>query len=113
MIRRQKYNATKTEIDGITFDSKGEARRYAELRLMERGGLISGLERQPEFVLQEAFTDCTGQKHRAIKYRADFKYIENGRIIIEDFKGMLTQEFKLKAKLFRFMFPDVTLRITK
>lgn len=113
MMRRSKFNAVKTVLDGIKFDSKGEARRYAELQLMERGGLISRLERQPEFVLQEAFIDSAGEKHRAIKYRADFRYLENGRIIIEDFKGRPTPEFKMKAKLFRFMFPDVTLRITK
>lgn len=112
-----KYNAKKTTVDGITFDSKREARRYQELRNLEQFGQfndrIYGLELQPEFVLQESFKDNFGKTHRAIKYRADFKYVQNGHTIIEDVKGVQTAVFKLKAKLFIKKYPGLILRVTK
>ena len=113
MKSRSKYRAIPTVLDGIRFASKGEARRYAELRLLERAGEISCLTLQPSFVLQEKFTDAAGVKHRAIKYVGDFKYLENGRTVVEDFKGMETQAFRIKSKLFRAMYRDVELRIVK
>lgn len=107
-----KYRAKKTVIDGITFDSKGEASRYTELKLLEKAGVISDLELQPEFVLQDRFTDFSGAKQRAIKYRADFKYIEGDAEIVEDFKGKQTAEFKLKKKMFLKRYPEFVFRIT-
>lgn len=107
-----KYNAKKTTIDGHTFDSKAEAARYQELKLLQMAGEISGLELQPEFVLVDAFKDATGKRHRAIKYRADFRYTEGGKTIIEDVKGVKTRVFRLKQKLFLRRY-DYELRITK
>lgn len=107
-----KYSAVATEVDGQRFASKAEARRYQELRLLERTGAIQGLELQPSFLLQESFTDAAGTKHRAIHYVADFRYREAGRIIVEDVKGMATETFKIKAKLFRYKFRGIELRIT-
>lgn len=52
---RTKYKNKKITIDGITFDSKKEAQRYSELKILERGGKISQLVLQPRFELQESF----------------------------------------------------------
>lgn len=108
-----KYRAIPTTLDGIRFASKGEAKRYAHLRLRERAGEISVLTLQPSFVLQDKFTDAAGVKHRAIKYVGDFQYLENGRTVVEDFKGVETPAFKIKAKMFRAKFRDVELRVVK
>ncbi len=108
-----KFNAKRTTVDNITFHSKGEARRYAELKLMERAGLIQNLELQPKFMLLEAFTDEDGVRHRSITYTADFRYMENGFFIVEDFKGRETEVFKLKRKLFASRYPGYRFRITK
>jgi len=101
-VTRHKYNAKKAvvEIDGkpITFDSKAEAHRYQELVLMQRTGLISDLELQPEFVLQDGFRR-NNKAHREIKYRADFRYIQDGARVVEDVKGKQTREYQIKKKM--------------
>jgi hypothetical protein len=107
-----KYGAKKTTVDGITFDSKKEAIRYQELKLLEMAGTICELELQPRFTLQGAFKDNEGNHIRAITYKADFQYIEDGKIIVEDTKGFWTAAFKIKRKLFLFQYPDFLLRIT-
>ena len=99
-MRRSKYNARKTEIDGVLFDSKKEANRYCELKLLEKGKVISNLELQPKFELAEGFR-YQGKKYQAINYIADFKYVEeNGIEVIEDVKGMKTDVYNIKKKLF-------------
>ena len=110
--RRHKYNAQPTEIDGIRFDSKREAQRYRELQLLAADGEIHALQLQPRFELQPSFKR-NGKTVRAIHYVADFQYVENGRVIVEDTKGMETAVFKLKKKLFLFTYPDIELRIVK
>ena len=96
-----KYKAKKTIIDGITFDSKSEAKRYEELKLLQRGGAIKNLSLQPRFMLQEGFKNIhTGKKERAIEYVADFMYDEGDRIVVEDVKGFKTADYKIKRKLF-------------
>jgi hypothetical protein len=98
--RKSKYNAKPTTTDGIRFDSKSEERRYNELLLLERSGVISDLKLQPSFELQPAF-DYNGEKIRSIKYVADFSYKNSdGTTTIEDVKGMKTEVYKLKRKLF-------------
>lgn len=100
-MRFHKYGAKKTEVDGITFDSKSEAKRYQELKLLERGGAIKNLSLQPRFMLQEGFVNIhTGKKERAIEYVGDFQYDENGITIVEDCKGFKTSDYKIKRKLF-------------
>ena len=106
--RRSKFGAVKTVIDGITFASKAEAKRCAELRLLERAGEISGLTTQPRFLLQESFK-YGGKTERAIEYVADFQYV-SGRDghtrfeVVEDKKGFKTEAYKLKRKLFLFKY---------
>ena len=70
-----KYNNKKTQIDMYVFDSTKEAKRYKELKLLERAGEISNLELQPHFLLQDSFNK-NGRNYRKIEYVADFKYIE-------------------------------------
>ena len=107
-----KYRNKKIVIDGIKFDSITEGNRYRELKLLERAGKITDLELQPLFVLQDKFKK-NNVSYRAITYRADFKYEENGEIIVEDVKGFETKEFKIKRKLFEYKFKDLTLKLVK
>ncbi len=98
--RKSKYRAEKMELDGILFDSKKEAERYSELKMLERANLITNLELQPKFLLQEKF-EYNGKVIRKIEYIADFKYIdEEGNTVVEDVKGLKTDVYNIKKKLF-------------
>lgn len=90
--RRSKYNAVKTMLGGITFDSAHEAERYADLRLLLASGQISDLELQPRF-------EVIVSGEHICYYRADFRYRENGNTIVEDAKGFRTAVYRLKKKL--------------
>lgn len=96
---RSKYHAKKTIIDGITFDSRREAYRYLTLKSMEKDGLIENLRRQVRYELIPAF-DVDGKHYRPVFYVADFVYVEDGKEIVEDVKGMRTDTYRLKSKLF-------------
>ena len=89
-----KYNNRKTTVEGITFDSKKEAARFQELRLLERAGTIQDLYCQVEY---ELIPKQKGE--RACHYVADFVYIENGKKVVEDVKGRRTREYIIKRKL--------------
>lgn len=111
----RKYHNTKTVADGIKFDSKLEAERYAQLKILERVGVIRDLELQPSFELLPSFRK-NGKTWRKVVYKADFMYIlcEDDRIIIEDVKGstaVITDVFRLKQKLFEYKYPDYTISI--
>lgn len=99
MMFRSKFNAKKTEIDGIRFDSKKESERYLELKTLQQAGEIYGLELQVNFPIYIGKTKvCT--------YRADFVYNNcKGEKIIEDVKGYKTPTYKLKKKLFEACYP--------
>jgi hypothetical protein len=109
---KSKYRNRKTVIDGILFDSQREASRYCELKILLRLGEITDLELQPEFLLQERFRK-NGKCHRAIKYRADFRYklAVTGETVIEDSKGTRTDVFNLKQKMFEERYPKLSLRM--
>lgn len=95
-----KYKNNKVEYDGILFDSKKEAKRYAELKLLERTGRIKELRRQVPFTLIPKILDQNGKCiQRACKYYADFVYKLNGKLVVEDTKGVRTAEYKIKKKL--------------
>lgn len=102
-----KYNNKKIEVDGIKFDSRKEANRYTELKLLERVGSIKHLELQPKFLLQESFKH-KGKTIRALYYVADFKYFDKKKfkMVVEDVKGMKTDVYKIKKKLFLFKYPE-------
>ena len=96
-MKQPKYRNKKTVIDGISFDSSKEARRYQELLLLERTGVIQNLRRQVRFPLSvKGQLICT--------YIADAVYTENGHEIVEDTKSPVTRKlpvFRIKAKLMR------------
>lgn len=106
-----KYKNIKVTVDNHKFDSKKESRRYIELKLMERCGLIKNLELQKSFELQPKFKK-NNKTYRAINYIADFVYydIEKEQIVIEDVKGFRTDVYKIKKKLFEYKYPDYELR---
>lgn len=103
--KAHKYNATKKTVDGVTFDSAGEARAGLLLMLWEKVGAIQSLERQPRYVLMDGYTDDAGRKVRSMEYVPDFRFIRDNKIVVVDFKGMRTEAYKLKAKLFRQRYP--------
>lgn len=105
MAKRHKYGAKATVLDGIRFASQAEARRFAELKLLEKAGEIHGLTLQPGFPLvvqspHESLPTKIGE------YRADFYYCEcrrrdkcdETRGVVEDVKGMKTPLYKWKKK---------------
>lgn len=105
--RLNKYNNHKTKVDGIEFDSVREAERYKELKLLEKAGEIEYLELQPKVVLQDKFV-YKGKTIRAITYKADFAYFDKRKqkSVIEDVKGMETDVFKIKKKMFLKKYGD-------
>lgn len=90
-----KYGNTKVEVDGMPFDSKREAARWQELRLLERAGEISDLRRQVRY---ELVPKLPGE--RPVDYIADFVYRDkNGNEVVEDVKGVRTPAYVIKRKL--------------
>lgn len=89
-----KYHAKKEVVDGIKFDSKKEANRYRELKLMERAKAIQDLKLQVTFPLVKK-----SKYGREIKYVADFVYYDQGHMVVEDTKGYRTDVYRLKKRL--------------
>lgn len=107
--KRNKYAATKVILDGMTFDSKKEARRYCDLQEMRIRQEIATLRMQVKYVLQEAIVDGNGQKQRAITYTADFVYEKDGKTYIEDVKSEITarsESFRVRWRLLLAKFKD-------
>lgn len=100
-----KYGNKKVKLDGIAFDSKKEAMRYAELKLLQRAGEISELELQKEFVLIPSQRIDGKVVEKSCKYKADFYYRDNksGKYICEDTKGFKTREYIIKRKLMLYI----------
>lgn len=101
-ISKNKYGAKKCQLDNMTFDSIAEARRWQELRYLTRAGIIKDVRRQVPFVLIPAQKDETGRViERAVVYRADFVYTEDGKTVVEDVKSEATKtrEYVIKRKL--------------
>lgn len=95
-----KYHSRKAIVDDIEFDSRREANRYAELKLLERAGEISDLELQKKYLLIPSQKKPSGGTERACTYTADFVYRnKSGREIVEDAKGMRTQQYTIRRKL--------------
>ena len=109
-----KYNAVKTEYNGMTFDSKRELRRYMELETLEKNGEISNLRRQVKYVLipTQREPDIIGKKggvkkgkviEKECAYTADFVYEEDGETVVEDSKGFRTKDYAIKRKLMLYV----------
>ena len=106
-----KYHNRKVRTsDGLIHDSKKEAIRWNELKLMQSAGAITGLQRQVKFVLIPAQyePDSIGKNgkfkkgkciERECSYIADFIYNENDNLVVEDVKGVRTKEYIIKRKL--------------
>lgn len=128
--RNGKYNNAKVEIDGIKYDSKKESQRNAYLELMQKQGLISDLKRQVVFELiptiyedkvihlktKDKIVKRVAQK--AVTYKADFTYIKDGQLVVEDVKASasyaaLDKTFILKEKMMRYFHGIVIKRVYK
>ena len=109
--RNGKYNAVKTEFDGIKFASKKEAEYYKNLLLLKQAGEVVDIKLQPEFELQEGYIK-DGAKIRPIKYIADFLVVyKDGHIEIIDTKGYRKDKvYLLKKKLFHYKFKSLTIK---
>lgn len=95
-----KYHNRKTIVDGEVFDSGKEAVRYQELKLLQRAGEITNLNRQTPFGLLPKQYDGKKVAEREVKYIADFTYFtKDGEFVVEDTKGVRTKEYILKRKL--------------
>lgn len=104
-----KYNSRKTTVDGFTFDSKKEAKRYLELKQMEKDGLIHNLQLQVPFELIPPFEiviDGKKRKRRKMQYIADFVYYIGNVRIVEDVKGRKTDVYMIKKKLFEYKYKE-------
>ena len=99
-FKKNKYGNKKTVVDGIKFDSKLEAEYYQLLKFKKAQGHIQDFKLQPRYTLQETFKR-DGKTYRSITYVADFEIMQNdGSVVVADCKGMMTDVFKIKAKIF-------------
>lgn len=126
-----KIKHKKTVVDGITFDSKMESEYYIKCKADLEAGIISKLELQPQYILQEKFIKVDGrviygndpdfnkikkkskaETIQAIKYIADFKLTyPDGSVQIVDTKGQATADFKIKRKMFEAVYPELNLDV--
>ncbi len=102
-----KYRNKRTRISGEVFDSKREARRWQELRLLEKAGVIKELQRQVKYNLIPEQKDAKRKViERECAYIADFVYkdAETGQTVVEDAKGIRTRDYVIKRKLMLWIF---------
>lgn len=100
--KQPKYKNRKCQYNGHSFPSIKERDRYIYLLGREKRGEIRDLQLQVPFIVQPSFKH-NGKTIRAIKYVADFTYIDSdGKLHIEDTKGFRTKEYQLKYKLMLF-----------
>lgn len=115
----KKYHNKKIKVDGIIFDSKKEAVRYKELKILEKAGIIHDVQRQVKYVLIPAQYEPTSSVYvkgnnkgkpkkgklieRECAYYADFVYTANGETVVEDTKGVKTPEYIIKRKLMLYV----------
>lgn len=106
-----KYHNRKIIVDDKKFDSLKEAKRYKELKILEKANEITELRLQVKFELQPSFKK-DNKTYRKIEYIADFTYYDNklNKYIVEDTKGYKTDVYKLKKKLFEYKYPHLTIK---
>ena len=116
--KANKYNAKKVVLDGIEFDSETEGKRYLTLKKAQEEGIISDLELQPQYIILPAIK---GEriKHfkripdrieeytiqQPVKYTADFRYVKDGQIVVEDVKGSkftMSRDLPLRIKMMKY-----------
>lgn len=101
MKRPHKFGAVSTVVDGIKFSSKLEAKRYGELLILQRAGVIRDLRRQVKIALTGRDGPILTPTGRQANYVADFVYVDtrHGQEVIEDAKGYPTPEYTLKRAI--------------
>lgn len=116
----KKYKNKSIEAHGIKWDSYSELARYEQLIELEKEGAIQNLKphsKEIRFLLLEACTykDIAGKTKKQLPttYTPDFLYVINGVSVAEDVKGMITDAFRIKAKMFRARYPKIVLRLVK
>jgi len=97
LSRNQWSAARKTQVDGITFDSRAEARRYVELKILQTAGVIRDLKTHPKW-------DLVVNGVRVGKYTADFSYTQNDALVVEDVKGRVSRDYPLRKNLMLALF---------
>ena len=110
--KKNKYKNVIVNYDGIKFDSKKERNRYIELKRLEKFGVIKNLQRQVPFLLIDTIR-YNGKTYRKTYYYADFTYIENDKLIVEDVKSEITKKdgvYRLKIKLLLDRYKDIEFR---
>lgn len=101
-MTRSKYRNVPTLTGGLNFDSKREMKRYWELLQLWNAEKISGLERQVTYVLAPKVKIAGEKRARpALRYKADFRYIENGKTVVEDAKGYSDTAFRIRQHLMK------------
>lgn len=112
--KQGKYGNEKCTLNGAQFDSKAERKRWAELRLLAKAGYVSNVRRQVPFELIPQQRLANGRVLRSCVYVADFLYRDEreGREVVEDVKGAVTPEFRIKRKLMLFVH-GIEIRETK
>jgi|SRR5699024_8827644 len=112
-LKKSKFNNKKIEVDGYIFDSHLEAKYYKELKLRKKAGDILFFRLQPKYLLQPSFIK-DGTKYRKIEYIADFEVHHlDGSIEVVDVKGVKTNVFRIKEKMFHKRYPHKLTLITK
>ena len=105
--RRHKYGAQKVELDGIRFDSRREARRYQELKLLLAADLIRELEVHPGYplIVEELYHEEDRPRvfHTIGMAHFDFRYVDmaSGEVVLEDIKAKgvtTTTAFRLRKR---------------
>ena len=114
----RKYGNKKITVDGVTFDSKKEYLRWCELRLLQKAGHITDLQRQVKYELipaqyeeYERYSEKTGKRlknglrcvEKECAYIADFVYQQDGQSVVEDTKGYKTEAYIIKRKLMLYV----------
>ena len=114
--KRNKYNASKSEMDGYVFDSKKEKARYMELKAAIEAGVITDLQRQVRYELEPPVVEeyeeqlktkvvrKTRTVQRGIYYTCDFQYVKDGKLVVEDVKSSpaqakLDKAYQIRKKL--------------
>lgn len=106
--KTSKYRSERANADEKSFDSRKERNRYLVLKKQQEDGLITDLECQKQFILQEGFRDSEGNWQRPITYICDFFYCEGDKWVVEDVKSKMTKQlpvYRLKKKLFLRRYP--------
>ena len=101
-----KFSARKVVLDGFEFDSAAEAKRYGELKLLQRAGVIKALGVHPKYPL-------TIRGVTIGVFTADFAYFEGGRKVCEDVKGVVTEAASLRMRVFAALYPEHELKVVQ